>query len=193
MDTTIATYDQIAPTFAATTWDVCVAKALDGFTSLLPTDACVLDLGCGPGRDSRHLRKRNFYAIGADLSRGMLREARWRIGPPLVRCDMRQLPFMSSRFDGAWICASLLHLSRSEAPLALKEIHRVTRANAPIFVGLIYGEGEQWHRANGPRFFAYYHPDEITALLQNCGFSIYSTWTQPGKAVTWIDILAHVS
>lgn len=184
---------RLAATLAGKGWDMCLAKALDGFAALLPERACVLDVGCGPGRDSQHLRKRGFCAIGADLSCGMLREARWRIGPPLVRCDMRQLPFRAPSFDGAWLCASLLHLSRSEAPQALQEIHRVVRPCAPIFVGLIYGEGEQWNTAAGSRCFPYYHPDEIIVLLQECGFSIYSARTQPGNAVTWIEIIARVS
>jgi ubiquinone/menaquinone biosynthesis C-methylase UbiE len=191
MNTTIETYDQIAPTFAINTWDLYLEKALEGFAALLPESARVLDVGCGPGRDSGHLRKRGCDAIGADLSWGMLREARMRVGMPLIRCDMRKLPFISSCFDGAWICASLLHLPRFEAPLALKEIHRVTCNNAPVFVGLIYGEGEKWRLTDGPRFFSYYHPDDITTLLQDCGFAIYSSWTQPGTGVTWIDIIAR--
>ncbi len=193
MSTTIMTDNRIPATIADNTWDVCLAKALDGFTALLPERARVLDAGCGPGRDSGRLRKRGFCAIGADLSCGMLREARRRIGPPLVRCDMRRLPFRVASFDGVWLCASLLHLPRSEVPPALKEIHRAARANAPIFVGLIYGEGEPWNMVHDARLFSCYHPDEITALLQECGFSIFSSRTQPGKAVTWIDILARVS
>lgn len=193
METTIVTYDRIAPTFAANTWEFYLSKALDGFTTLLPAHARVLDVGCGPGRDSGHLRKRGFYAVGADLSCGMLREAHWRVGPPLARCDMRALPFASASVDGVWVCASLLHLPRAEAPLALQEIHRVARAHAPVFVGLVHGEGKAWHAATGPRFFAYYQLDEITALLQDCGFAIHSTWTQPGQEVTWIDIIARVS
>jgi len=190
MDSTTKTYDRIAATFATNTWELYLKKALDGFTALLPDCARVLDVGCGPGRDAGHLQKRGFNTIGADLSWGMLREAHRRVGVPLIRCDMRNLPFASASFDGAWICASLLHLPHAEAPQALKEIHRVTCTNAPVFIGLIYGEGEKWHTANGPRFFAYYHPDEITSLLQGCGFSIQSSWTQPNKGVTWIDIIA---
>lgn len=193
MNETTRTYDCITTTFAANTWDLYLKNALEGFVALLPECARVLDIGCGPGRDSGHLRKNGFDAIGADLSWGMLREARWRIGTPLVCCDMRTLPFHAASFDGVWICASLLHLPRSEAPQALKEVQRVMRRKAPIFVGLIHGEGERWNTAHGPRFFTYYRPDEITSLLQDCGFSIQSSWTQPGKGATWIDIIAIAS
>jgi ubiquinone/menaquinone biosynthesis C-methylase UbiE len=188
---TTQTYDRIATAFADNSWDLYLKKALDGFAALLPERACILDIGCGPGRDSRHFRERGFEAVGADLSWGMLREARRRIGSPLIRCDMRVLPFRAMSFDGGWICASLLHLSHSEAPQALKEVRRVVRRKAPVFVGLISGEGERWHTPNSPRFFAYYHPDEITTLLQECGFSIHSSWTQPGKDIVWIDIIAR--
>lgn len=188
----VVCYD-MPPGPAAETWAGCIANALDAFTAELPDQARVLDLGCGAGRDCRQMRKRGFCAIGADVSRGMLREAHWRAGPPLIRCDMRHLPFASSSFDGAWLCGSLLHLPYAEAPAALREIRRVTVAGAPVFVGVIQGTSGAWRAPAAPGPFTSYHPDSLAALLQECGYAIQSSWTRPRPDAAWIEILARVA
>lgn len=53
----------------------------------------VLDLACGAGRHLAALERRGVGAVGLDLSAVLLREARGRARSPLVRADMRQLPF----------------------------------------------------------------------------------------------------
>lgn len=65
------------------------------------TDQFVLDLACGAGRHLRELRKAGVTAIGLDLSGVLLTEAR-RSDPlvPLVRADMRHLPFSDDSFGG---------------------------------------------------------------------------------------------
>lgn len=60
----------------------------------------VLDLCCGTGRHMVHLLKRTPHAFGLDYSADLLAEARGVLGPevPLIRGDMRQLPF-NGAFD----------------------------------------------------------------------------------------------
>jgi SAM-dependent methyltransferase len=55
----------------------------------------VLDVACGAGRHSGALRAAGLRAVGFDLSAPLLAAARARLGPglPLVRGDMRALPF----------------------------------------------------------------------------------------------------
>lgn len=66
---------------------------------LSPTDR-VLDLGCGPGADSKTLREHTEHVVGLDLSQSMVTKAisetptasfvgrRWT-GPPLLRQHLR--------------------------------------------------------------------------------------------------------
>jgi SAM-dependent methyltransferase len=59
----------------------------------------VLDLACGGGRHLHHLRDRSLEATGLDLSLALLREAAETApGVPLVRGDMRRLPFAGGSF-----------------------------------------------------------------------------------------------
>jgi len=62
--------------------------------------ARMLDLACGAGRHLALLNDRGPEVIGLDLSSTLLGEARRRLGTaaPLIRADMRRLPFADSSF-----------------------------------------------------------------------------------------------
>lgn len=64
---------------------------------LCPGDR-VLDLCCGAGRHLAHLAAAGTAAFGTDLSPALLAAAR-AAGRPLVRSDMRRLPFGRATFD----------------------------------------------------------------------------------------------
>lgn len=62
----------------------------------------VLDLACGAGRHLAELQRMGYRAVGLDLSFRLLDAARERAkGAPLVRGDMRILPFQAEAFDVA--------------------------------------------------------------------------------------------
>lgn len=61
----------------------------------------LLDLACGPGRHATHLAERGALVVGLDLSLPLLGRAKARTqgALPLVRGDMRRLPFRPGTFD----------------------------------------------------------------------------------------------
>jgi SAM-dependent methyltransferase len=190
---TIQTYDTIAAEFARQTWDIRLERALDSFAHYLIPCALTLDLGCGPGRDVELLRARGYRAIGADLSLGMLREARARVGGDLMCGDMCALPFASGAFDGVWLCAALLHLPRADAPRALAEVQRILRPTRPLYLGVQQGAGERWDESRGARLFTYYQPEELAALVRAAGFAVQELWIAEDLTrthVKWINLIA---
>ena len=59
----------------------------------------VLDLGAGAGRHTRVLTAAGAWCVALDLSAPLLRRARETTSAPLVRGDMRRLPFRAGSFD----------------------------------------------------------------------------------------------
>lgn len=59
----------------------------------------VLDVACGAGRHLAALEQAGARPFGFDLSRALLRRARQGTRRPLVRADMRALPFRGGSMD----------------------------------------------------------------------------------------------
>jgi demethylmenaquinone methyltransferase/2-methoxy-6-polyprenyl-1,4-benzoquinol methylase len=100
-------------------------RATRGALALRPGER-VLDVGAGTGVSTAELARSGAYAIGADLSVGMLRAGRAsRRSVPLVAGDALRLPFPDGAFDAVTISFALRNVVDTEA--ALRELGRVTR------------------------------------------------------------------
>jgi demethylmenaquinone methyltransferase / 2-methoxy-6-polyprenyl-1,4-benzoquinol methylase len=93
----------------------------------------VLDVGAGTGVSTAELARSGAYAVGSDLSLGMLRSGRrTRPGVPLLAGDALALPFPDATFDAVTISFALRNVVDSTA--ALRELARVTRPGARLVV-----------------------------------------------------------
>jgi ubiquinone/menaquinone biosynthesis C-methylase UbiE len=192
---TVRTYDRMAAEYCARAHHP-LTREIDRFVALIETAGCVLDVGCGPGQYARALGARGLRVVAADLSAGMLGQARAMVTPRLVQSDMRHLPFREAAFDGCFVCASLFHVPRVEAPLALAAFRRVLRPGGVLYVALKEGHGEGWVDADTAkaRFFVYYQPHQVDALLTTSGFVVVDGWTSPpgsGQRTSWINRFAR--
>ncbi|MGI5211515.1 demethylmenaquinone methyltransferase [Plantactinospora sp. CA-290183] len=93
----------------------------------------VLDVGAGTGVSTAELATSGAYAVGLDLSIGMLRAGR-RVRPevPLLAGDALRLPFPDAAFDAVTISLALRNVVDTEA--ALREMARVTRPGGRLVV-----------------------------------------------------------
>lgn len=193
---TIAAYDAMAAVYATRWFGVRLTREMARFARCLNPGARVLDVGCGPGQDLVWLTEQGFDAVGVDLSLGMLAEARKRgIEVPLIRADMRDLPFRSGSFGGIWASASLLHIPKAEAEGVLRELARTVRPGH-VYLSVKRGWGETWVERQDVRrrFFAYYAPVEIRRLVEHAGFEVLSCWESEdlaGREHSWINVLAQ--
>ncbi|MEV2236572.1 demethylmenaquinone methyltransferase [Micromonospora sp. NPDC049891] len=109
-------------------WRRATRAALD----LRPGDR-VLDVGAGTGVSTEELAHSGAYAVGADLSLGMLHAGkRTRPQVPLLAGDALRLPFADASFDAVTISFALRNVSDTDA--ALRELARVTRPGGRLVV-----------------------------------------------------------
>ncbi len=193
---TAATYDCIAARYAArATYPL--EQELARFRQLVPAGGLVLDVGCGPGQYARALKARGLRVVGLDLSPGMLRQAQATGTSRLVCADMRRPPIADGCADGCFVCASLLHLPRTQATQALSEFRRVLHPDGALYVGVkeVSGEREEWVADQEGRylFFVYYRLEEIDRLIRAAGFEIVDGWISPpgkGQRHNWVNRFA---
>lgn len=195
MHDTIKAYDATATAYADRWFGFRLQEDMARLVGRLGPNARVLDVGCGPGRDVAWLAEQGFDVVGVDLAFRMLEEGLARgVSAPLIQADMGRLPFRRGSFQGLWVCASLLNISKDQAGEVLKELARVVHPGH-IYVSVKRGEGEEWvsddqgHRC----LFAYYHPAEIQLLMERSGFEVLSCWESKdaaGRHRSWIGILA---
>jgi demethylmenaquinone methyltransferase/2-methoxy-6-polyprenyl-1,4-benzoquinol methylase len=93
----------------------------------------VLDVGAGTGVSTVEMARDGAFALGADLSVGMLRAGRrTRPDVPLVAGDALRLPFPDAIFDAVTISFALRNVVDVEA--ALRELGRVTRTGGRLVI-----------------------------------------------------------
>jgi len=112
---------------------------------------------------------------------------------PVVQADMRRLPFAAEGFGGLWICASLLHIPKSQVGPVLAELRRVV-GDGVMYVGVKLGQGEDWLTDSEGRscFFAFYQPDEFRQILAGAGLQVLDLWLNSdsaGREAGWINVL----
>lgn len=151
----------------------------------------LLDVGCGHGRDTGHFARRGFQATGVDRSQGLLHIAQEHApGARFCQGDMRRLPFGAASFDALWVCASMLHLPKADAPDALAEFRRVMAPGGILYVGVKNGTGETLVASEtfgrAERFFAYYSAPELAGLIRAAGFRMLENTVRNG----WVNLFA---
>ncbi len=191
--TTIATYDRVAEKYSEYSLGRLSQYQLAKFISYL-NGKRVLDVGCGSGRDTDYLTEEGYAVTGIDASKAMIELAREKMAGTFEVMDMMSLRFDNSSFDGIWCCASLFHLPKKDAPVAVGEFARTLKEGGVLYVSVKEGEGERMlsHAKvdNKPRFYAFYRMAELEDMLREHGFVILHADTEDVESVTWLNIYA---
>jgi SAM-dependent methyltransferase len=189
-------YDQIAPLYPGTNTPMpddlqAIAVRL---LQLSGTAPALLDVGCGPGRHMAWFESQGARSTGIDLSHAMLLHARRLVRGPVLQMDMRTLGFHDGVFTTIWCCASLLHLPRSEAPRALRELRRVLVRGGICFLAVQEGTGEGWERrqryGSVERLFTRYGLEEMATLMRQSGFEPQEQCRTNNGSPVWLQFLA---
>ena len=162
----------------------------------LPVGASLLDLGCGGGRDADDLAQRGYRVVGLDRTSALLLAGRRRYRVlPLVRADLRDLPFQSRSFDGLWAAASLMHLPKPAARRILADLFKLVRPGGLFAATLTHGLKSRlvtdgWVPG---RYFARWRKDELARAVHRAGWTILELQviTNRERKGRWINFIVR--
>lgn len=176
------------------------AKILDQLVGLLPQDAEILDLGCGPGLEAKYLTNKGFKVLGIDFSEKMIKIARQNVpGVNFKVLDIRDVKTLDKTFDAIIAQAVLLHFTKKEIPKILSDIKSKLKPNGFLMVGLKnvnkdgVGKKEEIITENDygydyQRFFSFFKMPEIKKHLTDSGFKIVYGYTSRDG---WIYVIGQ--
>ena len=159
-------------------------QLLDRFADSVTGQGRVCDIGCGPGHVTRYLYERGVDVFGLDLSPGMLAVAS-ALNPEIDFAigDVLALDAADHTWSGALAFYSLIHLSPSQIPIALCELARVLRQEAPFLLAFHVGDetrhiDEWWERPVSLDTY-FFGVDWFSAQLAEAGFGVEDVRVRP--------------
>ena len=160
---TLDYYNKNASGFAETTIDVDFYDTQKHFQNLLPEQGCILDFGCGSGRDTKYFLSQNFKVDAIDGSGELCRIASDYTGIKVKKMLFKELEEIE-KYDGIWACSSILHLSKNELKAVFGKMIKALKRDGIIYTSFKYGdfEGER----NG-RYFTDFTEEKFNKFVQN--------------------------
>lgn len=191
MNITLEYYDNNVNNFISNTLEVDFSETQDMFLQLLPTNAFILDFGCGSGRDAKYFLTRGYQVEATDGSAEICKATEKFIGIPVKQMLFRELN-ENNKYDGIWACASILHIPKSELIDVLWKMKSALKGNGIIYTSFKYGsfEGER----NGRYFTDFTEKNFALIMKQVDGLIIEKAWitsdVRPGRGDDkWLNII----
>jgi SAM-dependent methyltransferase len=143
----------------------------------------VLDVGCGPGHLTAHLRSLGIHATGLDLvpafidhARATFPDGRYALG------SMHRLPVPDGSVAGILAWYSLIHLPPDDLDGVLTELRRTMAPAGRLVVGFF--DGDDVAAFEHKVVTAYHWPvDEFAERLSGAGFTEIERLRRPGIPV----------
>lgn len=192
---TIDYYEANAALFANDTKNVGFTEVQDRFLTKLRPGACILDFGCGSGRDTKYFLEKGYQVIAIDGSEELCKIASNNTG-----VSVRQMLFSElndiEKYDGIWACASILHLPKTELKDVFEKMIRAVKDSGYIYTSFKYGEFEGYRNE---RYYTDFTEDSFGSFLgelkhiesEDCWVS---TDVRPGRGdEKWLNLILRKS
>lgn len=148
------------------------------FFSMLPKQAKIMDLGCGPGRDAKIFSEMGCEVFGIDFSSKMIEIAQKNVpNATFLIKDIESIDFPAETFEGIWASAALLHIPKSNMALVFNKIYSFLKKEGILYISVKENTIDEClepdHRYKGlKKFWSFFQQNELITLLQNAGFTI---------------------
>jgi 2-polyprenyl-3-methyl-5-hydroxy-6-metoxy-1,4-benzoquinol methylase len=175
-----ALFNHIAHEYQEKFMDVSLySEALNYFSDLLPENASVLDMACGPGNITHYLlsRRPDLNILGIDLSKNMVALAKQNNPTAKFQVmDCRQIATLYKKYN-AIVCAFCLpYLPKEEATQLIKDAVTLTNDNGALYLSTIeedYSNSGPQTNSKGDTVHTYYYNEEyLSNVLERQGCTI---------------------
>jgi ubiquinone/menaquinone biosynthesis C-methylase UbiE len=119
--------------------------------------------------------------------------------------DMREIgkKFPADKFDAAWVCASLLHITKKDTPLVLEGLKKIVKNGGQIYIGLKSGDEDELiveetkYGKYMQRKFVFWQKEEFKNLLEDLNFKLKNftkieTKDTSGIETSWLNYYIEV-
>lgn len=167
----------------------------DRFLEYLSAGSCILDLGCGSGRDTKYFLSRGFSVDAVDGSEELCRLASELTGIRVRRMLFSELDAVDA-YDGIWACSSILHLPKEELRDVFGKMIRAVRKNGCIYTSFKYGGFEGYRNE---RYFTDFTEASFEEFIKDIpGISVEEHWVsedaRPGRSdEKWLNLILRRS
>ena len=176
---TIGHYDRMARSYRDGTLDHDVSQNRSALLEAIRGEPpfCILDLGCGPGRDLCHFTSLGHEAVGLDGSGAFAAMAREFSGCQVLHQDFLALDLPAARFDGVFANASLFHVPSQELLRVLGQLHATLKPDGVLFSSNPRGNNQEG--MSGDRHGCFFDLDTWRAHVTAAGFMEVTHYYRP--------------
>lgn len=166
-------------------------KEIEAFCSKLPSNAKILDVGCGTGVPiARYLIDRGFEMVGIDLSNEMVSIAQRKVpGGRFLQMNMTDMEFPSESFDGLISCYAVFHVPRNKHAAIFQSFYKILKPDGFMLASVGASEWEEVEEYYGvDMFWSHFDPTTTQSLITEAGFDIEFNRTveNGGEVHNWV-------
>jgi uncharacterized protein (TIGR00725 family) len=177
--TTAKSYDKFAHKYQNNhTETKLVSKdQLDEFISMIHAPAQILDIGCGPGFDTKYL-SRKYSVTGVEISKRFAQMAQFENpNADIIYCDIVDYELPKNLYKGVWARDSLHHIKSEDQDVVFKKIADSLVEDGVFYVIVREGEGQIVEKENKDygeieRFYHQYSVEELTSRAEKAGLTM---------------------
>ena len=139
INSTVNYYEKNAHEFYQNTINVDMCEHYRRFEEYLHPESCILDAGCGSGRDILYFLGKGYNVQAFDASAEMV-----KLSSELTGLSVQQARFenvqLEGMFQGIWASASLLHVDRGSMMDILQRLAARLAEDGVLFMSFKYGD-----------------------------------------------------
>lgn len=177
MSDIIKWYNTHAEEYFNKTKDFDISQIHEKFEALLPEGACILDAGCGPGRDVKYFHNKGYAVDAFDASEELI-----KIGVKHSGCPISLMSFadfnVADKYDGIWACTSLVHMQEKELIETIHRLFQGLKKGGIFYTCLKRSEGVSVQGSvYGGRHFLCVSEDYFRQMFTGFDCEILEVWT----------------